>query len=50
MTIKDATAKRYHYDTHGQLREHLQIFVDGYNHAHRLKTLRGCCCGQLNSN
>jgi transposase InsO family protein len=40
-TIKDATVKRYHYDTHEQLRSHLQLFVDAYNHARRLKTLRG---------
>jgi len=40
-TIKDATVKRSHYETHDQLREHLQIFVDAYNHARRLKTLRG---------
>jgi len=40
-TIKDATVKRYHYDSHGQLRAHLQLFVDAYNHARRLKTLRG---------
>jgi transposase InsO family protein len=40
-TIKDATVKRYHYDTHKQLRSHLQLFVDAYNHARRLKTLRG---------
>jgi transposase InsO family protein len=40
-TIKDATVKRYHYDTHDQLRTHLQLFVDAYNHARRLKTLRG---------
>ena len=40
-TIKDATVKRFHYDSHGQLREHLQLFVDAYNHARRLKTLRG---------
>ncbi|RUP15256.1 MAG: IS481 family transposase, partial [Methylobacterium sp.] len=40
-TIKDATVKRYHYDTHEQLRAHLQQFVDAYNHARRLKTLRG---------
>ena len=40
-TIKDATVKRYHYDTHDQLRVHLQLFVDAYNHARRLKTLRG---------
>ena len=40
-TIKDATVKRYHYDSHAQLRAHLQLFVDAYNHARRLKTLRG---------
>jgi transposase InsO family protein len=40
-TIKDATVKRYHYDSHDQLRAHLQLFVDAYNHARRLKTLRG---------
>ena len=40
-TIKDATVKRYHYETHEQLRAHLQLFVDAYNHARRLKTLRG---------
>ena len=40
-TIKDATVKRYHYDSHDQLRTHLHLFVDAYNHARRLKTLRG---------
>ena len=40
-TIKDATVKRYHYDSHDQLREHLALFLDAYNHARRLKTLRG---------
>jgi transposase InsO family protein len=40
-TIKDATVKRYHYDTHDQLRAHLALFLDAYNHARRLKTLRG---------
>ena len=40
-TLKDATVKRYHYETHEQLRAHLQLFVDAYNHARRLKTLRG---------
>ncbi|MGO1305519.1 MAG: integrase core domain-containing protein, partial [Sphingomonas parapaucimobilis] len=40
-TIKDATVKRYHYDSHDQLRQHLQLFIDAYNHARRLKTLRG---------
>jgi len=40
-TLKDATVKRYHYDGHDQLRAHLNLFVDAYNHARRLKTLRG---------
>ena len=40
-TIKDATVKRYCYETHDQLRAHLQNFVDAYNFARRLKTLRG---------
>ena len=40
-TIKDATVKRYHYDNHDQLRAHLQDFLDAYNFARRLKTLRG---------
>ena len=38
-TIKDATVKRYFYETHDQLRTHLR-FVDAYNFARRLKTLR----------
>ena len=40
-TIKDATVKRYFYETHDQLRTHLRNFVDAYNFARRLKTLRG---------
>ena len=40
-TIKDATVKRYHYDSREQLSTHLQLFVDAYNHARRLKTLNG---------
>jgi len=40
-TIKDATVKRYHYDSHDQLRAHLCNFVDAYNFARRLKTLKG---------
>ena len=40
-TIKDATVKRYHYDSHDQLRQHLADFVDAYNFARRLKTLQG---------
>ncbi len=40
-TIKDATVKRCFYETHDQLRTHLQDFVDAYNFARRLKTLKG---------
>lgn len=40
-TLKEATVKRYHYQTHGQLQDHLAAFLDAYNFARRLKTLRG---------
>jgi transposase InsO family protein len=40
-TIKDATVKRFHYDSHDQLRRHLNDFVAAYNFARRLKRLRG---------
>ena len=40
-TIKDATVKRYFYETHDELRVHLRDFVDAYNFARRLKTLKG---------
>ena len=40
-TLKEATVKRYHYDTHDQLRRHLDDFVAAYNFARRLKTLKG---------
>jgi hypothetical protein len=33
--------ERYFYQTHDQLRTHLRDFVDAYNFARRLKTLRG---------
>jgi hypothetical protein len=39
--IKDATVKRYHYASHDELRQHLQLFVDAYNYGRGLKTLRG---------
>jgi Integrase core domain len=32
-TIKDATVKRFHYDTHDELRSHLVDFVSAYNFA-----------------
>jgi transposase InsO family protein len=40
-TIKEATVKRYHYDSHDQLRQHLGDFVAAYNFGRRLKTLKG---------
>ena len=40
-TIKEATVKRYYYESHGQLRSHLADFVTAYNFARRLKTLKG---------
>ncbi len=39
--IKDATVKRYHYASHDELRQHLQLFIDAYNYGRRLETLRG---------
>ena len=32
-TIKEATVKRYHDDSHDQLRSHLADFLDAYNYA-----------------
>lgn len=40
-TLKEATVKRYHYGSREQLRVHLQAFLDAYNFAKRLKTLKG---------
>lgn len=40
-TIKEATVKRFHYESHDQLRSHLSDFIDAYNFARRLKTLNG---------
>ena len=40
-TIKDATVKRYHYDSHDQLETHLCDFIAAYNFAKRLKSLNG---------
>jgi transposase InsO family protein len=40
-TIKAATVKRFHYDSHEQLRAHLNDFMAVYNFGRRLKTLNG---------
>jgi hypothetical protein len=39
-TIKETTVKRFHYDSHDQLRRHLNDFVAAYNFARRLKHIR----------
>jgi len=39
--IKEATVKRYHYDSHQQFQAHLENFVSAYNFGRRLKTLKG---------
>ena len=44
-TIKDATVKRFYYETHTELRAHLADFVSAYNFAKRLKTLNGLTQG-----
>jgi transposase InsO family protein len=40
-SLKEATVRRYHYETHRQLENHLAAFLDAYNFAKRLKTLHG---------
>jgi Integrase core domain len=40
-TLKEPTVRRYHYEDHQQLRDHLAAFLDAYNFAKRLKTLHG---------
>ena len=40
-TIKEATVKRYHYDSHRQFEAHLNDFIGAYNCGRRLKTFKG---------
>ena len=40
-TLTEATVQRHHDQTTDELNEHLQAFLLAYNHAKRLKTLRG---------
>ena len=40
-TLKEATVKRYCYETRQQLEEHLHTFLMAHNFAKRLKTLKG---------
>ena len=56
-TIKEATAQRFNYESHQQLRHHLDDFVNAYNFARRQKPLKGltpfeyiCKCWTSESN
>lgn len=40
-TIKEATVKKYYYQSHDELKKHLHTFLMAYNFAKRLKTLKG---------
>jgi hypothetical protein len=40
-TLKEATVKRYYYDTHDQLRGQLADYLTASTFAKRLKTLKG---------
>ena len=40
-SVIPATVKRFHYDSHDQVRTHLADFLAAYNFARRLKTLSG---------
>ncbi|GBR53346.1 transposase [Gluconobacter sphaericus NBRC 12467] len=53
-TIREATVKHFHYDSHERLRTHLNDFMAAYNFGRRLKTLNGltpyeCVCKLWNS-
>ena len=40
-SLKEQTVYRYFYQTHSQLRQRLEAFIQAYNFAKRLKTLQG---------
>src|SRR3712207_4983004 len=40
-TLKEATVRRYYYESHDQLRHHPRDFVPPSTSARRLKTLKG---------
>jgi hypothetical protein len=39
--LKEKTVKRYHYQTHHLLRQHLLNFINAYDFAKRLKAFKG---------
>jgi hypothetical protein len=40
-TTNDVTVKRYHYAGHKQLAAYRALILNAYNHARRLKALKG---------
>ena len=38
-TIKEATIKKFYYQHHEKLQEHLEAFIETYNYAQPLKAL-----------
>jgi hypothetical protein len=40
-TIKEATVKRHHYNSHAQLTAYLHEAINAYNYGCRLETQRG---------
>lgn len=40
-TIKEATVKRYYYQSHDHLKQHLHTFLMACNFAKRLRALKG---------
>ena len=39
-TLKEATVRKYHYQTHQHLKQHLHAFLNAYNFAKKLKALK----------
>lgn len=39
--LNEATVKKFHYETLGKLKEHVQVFIDAYNVGKRLNALKG---------
>jgi hypothetical protein len=40
-TVKEVTVKRYHYNSHQEIKTHLQTFLIAYKCVKRLKILKG---------
>ena len=41
MRLTGSVLGENQHDSHEQLRRHLDLFIDAYNHARKLKTLKG---------